>query len=56
MMDSIVTPPFNSAKALSREGETRRASTRRSRKPGRTQVDDKTKALRGMLAVRTFTY
>ena len=58
-MESIVTPPFNSVKALSREDGTRRTNAhhgRRNRKAVRGQVDDNTRALRGMLAVRTFTY
>lgn len=58
-MESIVAPPYQSAKSLFRDGGTRRTNTRhgrRNRKPIRGQVDDNTKALRGMLAVRTFTY
>lgn len=55
-MESLVAPPFQSAKSLFRDGGTRRNNTRRNRKRVGGQVDDNTKALRGMLAVRTFTY
>ncbi|BAK33451.1 hypothetical protein MLP_04370 [Microlunatus phosphovorus NM-1] len=56
MMESIATPPFQSAKSLFRDGRTRRTNSRHGVKPVRGQVDDNTKALRGMLRVQTFTY